>query len=56
MSVFRRRPAARVGAAARAVAQRTPETLSVVRRRAQPAAVTVARLAGRLGSLTVLNN
>jgi hypothetical protein len=46
MSVFRRRPAARVGAARRAVAQRTPETLSVVRRRAQPAEVTVARLAG----------
>jgi uncharacterized membrane protein YgaE (UPF0421/DUF939 family) len=46
MPVFRRRPAARVGAAARAVAQRTPETLTVVRRRAQPTAVTMARLAG----------
>jgi uncharacterized membrane protein YccC len=43
---FRRRRARRIGAAARAVAQRTPETLTVVRRRAQPTAVTVARLAG----------
>src|SRR5260370_20649114 len=43
---FRRRRARRIGAAARAVAQRTPETLTVARRRAQPTAVTVARLAG----------
>ena len=43
---FRRRRARRIGAAARAVAQRTPETLTVVRQRAQPAAMTVARLAG----------
>src|SRR5260370_8590795 len=43
---FRRRRARRIGAAARAVAQRTPETLTVVRLRAQPTAVTVARLAG----------
>jgi uncharacterized membrane protein YgaE (UPF0421/DUF939 family) len=42
---FRRRRPRRIGAAARAVAQRTPETLTVVRRRAQPTAVTVARLA-----------
>jgi gas vesicle protein len=39
-----RRPA-RVGAAARAVAGRAPQTLTVVRSRAQPAAVTIARLA-----------
>jgi len=43
--VFRRNPAGRVGAAARAVAQRTPETMTVVRQRAQPTAVTIARLA-----------
>jgi Aromatic acid exporter family member 1 len=43
---FRRHRAKRIGAAARAVAQRTPETLTVVRHRAQPTAVTVARLAG----------
>jgi uncharacterized membrane protein YgaE (UPF0421/DUF939 family) len=43
---FRRRRARRIGAAARSVAQRTPETLTVVRLRAQPTAVTVARLAG----------
>src|SRR6266851_2451295 len=43
---FGRRRARRIGAAARAVAQRTPETLTVVRLRAQPTAVTVARLAG----------
>jgi uncharacterized membrane protein YgaE (UPF0421/DUF939 family) len=43
---FRRRRARRIGAAARAVAQRTPETLTVVRLRAQPTALTVARLAG----------
>jgi Aromatic acid exporter family member 1 len=42
--VFRRDPAGRVGAAARAVAQRTPETMTVVRQRAQPTAVTIARL------------
>jgi gas vesicle protein len=44
--VFRRRRATQIGTAARAMAQRTPETLTVVRRRAQPTAVTVARLAG----------
>lgn len=33
-----------MSAAARAVAKRTPETLTVVRDRAQPAAVTIARL------------
>jgi len=43
---LRRRRATQIGAAARAVAQRTPETLTVVRRRAQPTALTVARLAG----------
>ena len=43
---FRRRRARRIGAAARAVAQRTPGTLTVVRLRAQPTAMTVARLAG----------
>ena len=48
MSVFRRRPAARVGAAARAVAQRTPETLTVVLRRAQPTAVTNAPATHRM--------
>ncbi|HMG61652.1 MAG TPA: hypothetical protein VK599_01775, partial [Streptosporangiaceae bacterium] len=32
--------------AARTVAQRTPETLTVARHRAQPAAVTIVRLAG----------
>lgn len=42
---FRRRRPRQIGAAARAVAQRTPETLTIVRHRAQPAAVTVARLA-----------
>jgi hypothetical protein len=42
---FRRRRARRVAARARAVALRTPETLTVVRRRAQPTAVNVARLA-----------
>ena len=39
------RPQAPLGAAARAVAQRTPETMAVVRHRAQPAAVAIARLA-----------
>jgi hypothetical protein len=43
---FRRRRARQISAAARAVAQRTPETLTLVRHRAQPMAVTVARLAG----------
>ena len=43
---FRRRRARRIGVAARAMARRTPETLTVVRQRAQPTAVTVARLAG----------
>jgi hypothetical protein len=43
---FRRRRARRIGATARAVALHAPETLTVVRRRAQPTAVTVARLAG----------
>ncbi len=45
---LRRREAAQLSSkqlssAARAVEQRTPETLSVVRHRAQPAAVTIAR-------------
>jgi hypothetical protein len=43
---FRRRRARQISSAARAVAQRTPETLTLVRHRAQPTAVTVARLAG----------
>jgi hypothetical protein len=42
---FRRRRPSEIGAAARAVAQRTPGTLTLVRHRAQPTAVTVARLA-----------
>jgi hypothetical protein len=41
----RRGQATQIGAAARAVAQRTPETLTVVRHRAQPTAVTIVRLA-----------
>jgi uncharacterized membrane protein YgaE (UPF0421/DUF939 family) len=41
---FRRRRTAKLGAAARAVAQRTPQTLTLVRHRAQPVAVTIARL------------
>lgn len=41
---FRRRRAAKISAAARAVAQRSPQTLTVVRHRAQPVAVTVLRL------------
>jgi uncharacterized membrane protein YgaE (UPF0421/DUF939 family) len=45
MPVFRRRQATQISATARAVAQRTPATLTVVRRRAQPTAVTIARLA-----------
>jgi hypothetical protein len=40
-----RRRARRISAAARTVAQRTPETLTVARYRAQPTAVTIARLA-----------
>jgi hypothetical protein len=43
---FRRRRARQISTAARAVAQRTPETLILVRRWARPTAVTVARLAG----------
>ena len=42
---FRRRRARRIGTAARTVAHAAPETLTVVRRRAQPTAVTMARLA-----------
>jgi uncharacterized membrane protein YgaE (UPF0421/DUF939 family) len=43
---FRDKPRAeRISAAARTVAQRTPETLMVVRYRAQPAAFTIIRLA-----------
>jgi len=43
--VVGRRRAQRIGAAARSVAQAAPETLTVVRYRAQPTAVTIARLA-----------
>jgi hypothetical protein len=43
--VFGRRPAQRVGATARSVAQRTPQTLTIVRYRAQPTALTISRLA-----------
>jgi aromatic acid exporter family member 1 len=42
--VFRQRRAAQISAAARAVAQRTPVTLTVARQRAQPTAVTIVRL------------
>jgi hypothetical protein len=42
--LFRRRRGKQLGATARAVAQRTPQTLTVVRRRAQPTAVTIIRL------------
>lgn len=42
--VFRRRQGTPLSAAARAVAQRTPVTVTVARQRAQPAAVTIARL------------
>jgi uncharacterized membrane protein YgaE (UPF0421/DUF939 family) len=42
---FRSRQPRRIGTAARSVAQRTPATLTVVRHRAQPTAVTAARLA-----------
>jgi uncharacterized membrane protein YgaE (UPF0421/DUF939 family) len=45
MPGFRRRQATQISAAARAVALRTPVTLTVARQRAQPAAVTIARLA-----------
>jgi hypothetical protein len=41
-----RHRARRISAAARTVAQRAPETLTVVRYRTQPTAVTIARLAG----------
>jgi hypothetical protein len=41
-----RRRAQQLGATARTVAQAAPETLMLVRRRAQPAALTIARLAG----------
>ena len=40
----RQRRPSQLGGAARAVAQRAPETITVVRYRAQPTAVTVARL------------
>jgi hypothetical protein len=43
---FGRRRAGQLTEAARTVAQRTPQTLTVARYRAQPAAVTIARLAG----------
>jgi hypothetical protein len=43
---FGRRRAGQLSEAARTVAQRTPETLTVARSRAQPAAVSIARLAG----------
>jgi hypothetical protein len=42
--VFRKRRAPQISAAARAVAQRTPVTLTVVRQRTQPTAVTIVRL------------
>jgi hypothetical protein len=42
--VFRQRRAPQISAAARAVAQRTPVTLTVVRQRTQPTAVTIVRL------------
>jgi hypothetical protein len=42
--VIRRHQATQIGAAARAVAQRTPETLTVVRQRAQPTVATIIRL------------
>src|SRR5258708_39039914 len=41
---LRRRQVRPMTAAARAVAKRTPETLTVVRDRAQPRAVTIVRL------------
>ena len=44
--LFRRRRGKQLGATARAVAQRTPQTLTVVRQRAQPTAVTIVRLTG----------
>jgi hypothetical protein len=42
--LFRRRPGTQLSATARAVAERTPQTLTVVRHRAQPTAVTIVRL------------
>ncbi len=42
--LFRRRRGKQLGATARTVAQRTPQTLTVVRQRAQPSAVTIIRL------------
>ena len=42
--LFRRRRGKQLGATARAVAQRTPQALTVVRHRAQPTAVTIVRL------------
>jgi len=42
--VFRQRRTPQISAAARAVAQRTPVTLTVVRQRTQPTAVTIVRL------------
>ena len=42
---FSGRQVNRLGATARTVAQRAPETLTVVRHRAQPTAATIARLA-----------
>lgn len=44
--LFRRRQATQISVAARAVAQRAPVTLTVVRHRAQPTAATIVRLAG----------
>jgi hypothetical protein len=43
--VIGKRPTQQLGAAARTVAQRTPETLTIVRDRAQPTVSTIARLA-----------
>src|ERR1700749_3667369 len=42
--LFRRRPGTQLSATARAVAERAPQTLTVVRHRAQPTAVTIVRL------------
>jgi hypothetical protein len=47
--MFRRRPVGGVATAARVVVQRTPEALTLVRRRAQPTAAT-ASLAGLTAS------
>ena len=46
MRTFRNRPADQITAAARAVAQHAPETLTVARHRARPTAATIARMAG----------